>query len=153
MKAEAAQTLAGSRASQIENFRAQAGSSGFGGGAEQSRLESGIRAESGRDLLSAIRELNWLNEQAKLQQQGIGAGLSSNLAGIEAGLTGDYARAELGRQYPAIPGISGVGSTPRWRYLNANGEIMVPVGGFSPAQHADALRERMEYRRGQGQNV
>jgi hypothetical protein len=153
-RSRAAQNQAGAKKSQIENFRAQAATSGFGGGPEQARLEAQIGAMSAQELQNAYTELDWLNEQAKLQQQGIFAPVLANMAGLDQGQNIAYLQAQMGRQFPAIPGMTpggqATGGAGGYKYLDpATGRVTWP-GPWTQADTDAMQAERMRWQASNG---
>jgi hypothetical protein len=145
MKAEAAQTLAGSTAAQQNQLKAHAGTSGFGGGVEEGRLSAEIQAGGARDLLSMIRQINMAQEQAKLQQQGMAAGLGGQAMSLEAMMNQLAASGYFGRQFPAVAVGGGGAGGGQYKYLDPQtGRVTYP-GPWTAADQAAMQAERMRW--------
>ena len=149
LKAELAQTFAGSRQDQLAQAEARGTAAGFGGSAGLQRQLSDIEAQSTQDLVSQLANLAYQNEQFKLAQSGQAAPLAGQLAALEAALAQASAQGYFQRQFPAVPGLDGEGGGAGFQYLNERGEIM-PRQGWTQADWEAALAERERFLRQQG---
>jgi hypothetical protein len=145
-RSRATQMQGGATKAALDNFRAQAGSSGFAGGPEEARLTANISAQGAQNLQNSFTELDWLNEQAKLQQMGIFAPLAGNMASLDASQNIAYLQAQMGRQIPAIPGVTGGGGgAGQFDLLDANGRLINfnPDGTpLTPEQRQRQMQQR-----------
>lgn len=151
MKAELAQMHAGSRENALRNMAAQANASGFGDSMGAIRAASDIRNRSTQGLTSDIRALMMEAERAKMQEKGISASLAGQLAALEAAMNEAYARGQLGRQFPAIPGIgeegSGNAGGSRYQWIDPEtGRVnKTPPGGWTAETFRQMQEERVRW--------
>lgn len=104
-----AETAAGSRGNQQQNLTNKLTANGFAGSPAAAYASSQIDANSARDLNNAQTQLSIQDAMMQMQrQQGMG-GLMAQLYGMDAGLRGQYAQIQGGRQFPIIPGQQGQG--------------------------------------------
>lgn len=104
-----AETAAGSRANALERSKRATNASGFGNSLGAQRAQDMIRTQSAADLNDAQTKLAIQDAMMQMQrQQGMG-GLMAQLYGIDAGLLGQYAGIQSGRQFPIMPGGMGGG--------------------------------------------
>lgn len=104
-----ADTFAGSRENALMRSQQGARASGFGDSLGAQRMQDMIRSQSASDLNNAQMQLAIQDAMmARQSQMGFG-GLAAQLYGIDAGLRGQYAQGQLGRQFPVIPGQTGPG--------------------------------------------
>lgn len=104
-----AETAAGSRENALGASERSARASGFGDSLGAIRAQDMIRTQSASDLNNANTQLSIQDALLQLQrQQGMG-GLLAQLYGIDAGLAGQYAGIQAGRQFPIMPGGPGGG--------------------------------------------
>lgn len=112
-----AETAAGSRANALERSKRAATASGFGDSMGAIRAQDMIRSQSAADLNNAQTQLAIQDAMLQMQrQQGMG-GLMAQLYGMDAGLLGQYANIQAGRQFPiatmgAGGGIQGASAVP-----------------------------------------
>lgn len=103
-----AQTEAGSRENALMRMQQRMAASGFGNDSASGQFAQGqLRAQSANNLSNQQNDLYLQNEAAKRQQQQSFAQIMANLYGIDAGLRGQYAGHEYGRQFPIMPGQQG----------------------------------------------
>lgn len=113
-----AETSAGSRANALERSKRSAVASGFGDSMGAIRAQDMIRNQSAADLNNAQTQLAIQDAMMQMQrQQGMG-GLMAQLYGMDAGLLGQYAQIQAGRQFPITPTGGGI-----------QGAQPVPMGG------------------------
>lgn len=132
---------AGSRENMLRTINERARASGFGDSMNVIDAEQRARAQSAANLSNSLNQLEWMNQQARMQREGISAGLLGNLAGAEAGYGTAYALAQMNRQFPAIPGVTpgptggyggtpiGSGGAPAW---SQTGQYMPGGYGYDP---------------------
>ena len=97
---------AGSRENMLRTMNERAQASGFGDSMNLIDAEQRARSQSAQNLSSGLNQLEWMNQQARMQRESTSAGLLGNLAGAEAGYGTAYALAQMNRQFPAIPGVT-----------------------------------------------
>ncbi len=106
------ETAAGSRANQQQNLTNRLAANGFAATPAAAYASSQIDANSARDLNNAQTQLAIQDAMMQMQrQQGMG-GLMAQLYGMDAGLLGQYAQMQGGRQFPIMPGQGGMGAQP-----------------------------------------
>lgn len=131
-----AETAAGSRGNQQQNLTNKLTANGFAGSPAAAYASSQIDANSARDLNNAQTQLSIQDAMMQMQrQQGMG-GLMAQLYGMDAGLRGQYAQIQGGRQFPIMPGQQGQGGygaqpvqMPGW---SQGGQYMPGGMGYDP---------------------
>jgi hypothetical protein len=152
MKSELAQMWAGNRAAGISALNEQANARGVDPGSMGlMRGESQVRNMSTQGLTSDIRNLLMENERAKLQQSGTAAGLSGQLAALEAAMNQSYASGQLGRQFPVAPGLGDESGNGGYMFIDpATGAVgAAPPGGWTPEAFRKMQEERVRWLRQQ----
>lgn len=97
---------AGSRENMLRTMNERAQASGFGDSMNLVDAEARARAGSAANLSNSLNQLEWMNQQARMQREATSAGLLGNLAGAESGYGLAYAASQMNRQFPAIPGVT-----------------------------------------------
>lgn len=134
-----AETAAGSRGNQQQNLTNRLTASGFAGSPAAAYASSQIDANSARDLNNAQSQLAIQDALLQMQrQQGMG-GLMAQLYGMDAGLLGQYAQMQGGRQFPIMPGQGGMGmgaqpvnTGPWWNQSGRYQTGPMPYDPFTP---------------------
>jgi hypothetical protein len=134
---------AGSRENMLRTMNERAQASGFGDSMNLVDAEQRARSQSAQNLSSGLNQLEWMNQQARMQREATSAGLLGNLANAESGYGLAYAASQMGRQFPAIPGVTpgpggqggyggtpiGSGGQPAW---SQSGQYMPGGYGYDP---------------------
>lgn len=97
---------AGSRENMLRTMNERAQASGFGDSMNLIDAEQRARSQSAGNLSSGLNQLEWMNQQARMQREATSAGMLGNLANAESGYGLAYAASQMNRQFPAIPGIT-----------------------------------------------
>lgn len=98
------ETAAGSRANQQRNLEGKLTSNGFANSPAAAFASSQIDARSAADLNDAQQKLAIQDALMAMQRQGQMGGIMAQLYGTDAGLRGQYAGIQAGRQFPIYPG-------------------------------------------------
>lgn len=138
----------------IERSRQRSAATGGLDDAGQLFLESQIRGNAARDMQSGYDAITMENARLKQAQQAQYAAMEAQLLGLQQNYDQGYAQAQLGRQFPVIPGVtqgaapSTPGVAPGYQFLNAQGQIIrTPM---TPWEQGQAQKERIQYEMSQG---
>lgn len=132
-----AETAAGSRENALLRSGQAARASGFGDSLGAIRAGDMIRTQSAADLNNANVDLSVQDALLQMQRQAGMGGLMAQLYGIDAGLLGNYANLQAGRQFPIMPGGTGqqggmpwgAPQSPGW---SQSGQWMPQGVGYDP---------------------
>lgn len=144
MKSELAAMYSGARKDQLANAQARASSSGFGDSQGAQNLMQQIEAQNAQDLVGAITNVLFQNEQYKLQQSGQAVPLLTNAQGLEALMNQLSSAGYFNREFPIVPGMGEDMGGTGYKYLNERGEI-IPRPGWSQSDWEAAMAERRRW--------
>lgn len=134
-----ADTEAGSRENALLRSKRGANASGFGDSMGAQRAQDQIRTESASNLNDAMNKLAIEDALLQMQRQMSAAGHIGGLYGLEGQMRQAYGSAQMGRQFPIMPGgmqtpggMQGGGSAPWYNQQGQYQQGPMPYDPFNP---------------------